>query len=143
MFAFTQSNTFEYSSSKVLLYENGKNAIKTCNICFKTMRGDHLKRHMLKHENRKKGENVEEKELEVLRVVQNYEMIRKNMKKDIAESKRKIELGRIMADIAEKRDMNISLLPKEKQEAIEFFEKFGNKLSCLGIACICRLMLIS
>ena len=103
----------------------GKNATKTCNICFKTMRGDHFKRHMLKHENRKTGENVEEKEceLEVSRVEQNYEMIRKNMKKDIAESKRKIELGRKMADIAEKDNMNISLLPKEKQEVIEFYEK--------------------
>ena len=26
------------------------NLPKTCDICFKTMRGDHLKRHMLKHD---------------------------------------------------------------------------------------------
>ena len=44
-----------------------------------------------------------------------------------AESKRKIELGRIMADIAENDNVNISLLPKEKQEAIEFYEKYGKK----------------
>merc|ERR1711954_145219 len=28
----------------------GKNLKKTCNVCFKSMRGDNLKRHMKKHE---------------------------------------------------------------------------------------------
>ena len=81
----------------------------------------------------KKDENVEEKEceLEVLKVEQNYEMIAKNMEIDIAESKRKNELGKIMTDIAEKDNMNISLLSKEKQEAIDFnkknWTKYGEK----------------
>ena len=57
MFAFTQSNRFKYSTSKVLLYKNGKNATKTCNICFKTMRGDYLKMHMLKHEKERNSES--------------------------------------------------------------------------------------
>ena len=43
MFAFTQSNTFEYSSSKVVLYKNGKNIAKTCDICFKAIECGHLK----------------------------------------------------------------------------------------------------
>ena len=107
----------------------GRNLPKTCDICFKTMRGDHLKRHMLKHvngrmERMKKVEEcyirmvkchycnytsnrsfnmrrhmlkhvngrMEEKECEkqVLRVEQNYEMIRKNLHMQCAESKRKI-----------------------------------------------------
>ena len=68
------------------------------------------------------------KKVEVLRVEQNYEMIRKNMKIDIAESKRKIELGRIMTDIAEKENMNVSLLPKDMQEAIHLYEKFGQNI---------------
>ena len=39
-----------------------------------------------------------------------------------------------MADIAEKDNMNISLLPKEKQDVIEFYEKYGkNKLSSAQI----------
>ena len=28
----------------------GRNQTKTCNVCFKSMRGDNLKRHMKKHE---------------------------------------------------------------------------------------------
>ena len=67
-----------------------RNLPKTCDICFKTMRGDNLKRHMLKHVNGRM-KKVEEKECEkVLRVEQNYEMIEKNMEIDIAEIKQKI-----------------------------------------------------
>ena len=42
------------------------NLPRTCNICLKTMRGDHLKRHMLKHVNGRMEEmkKVEEKECE-------------------------------------------------------------------------------
>ena len=57
MFVFTQSNRFEYSSSKVLLYKNGKNAPKNCEICFKTMLGDYLMRHMIIHEKGRKSES--------------------------------------------------------------------------------------
>ena len=65
-----------------------RNLPKTCDICFKTMRGDNLKRHMLKHVNGRM-KKVEEKECEkqVLRVEPNYEMIEKNMEIEIAESK--------------------------------------------------------
>ena len=28
----------------------GRHQTKTCNVCFKAMRGDHLKRHMKRHE---------------------------------------------------------------------------------------------
>ena len=76
---FTQSNRFEYLSSKVQLYKNGKNATQTCDICFKTMRGDHLKRHMMTHMNGRKEEKEEQKDDEVqTEVEQNYEIIRKN-----------------------------------------------------------------
>ena len=55
--------------------KNGKNATKTCDICFKTMCGDNLKRHMMKHMNGRKEEKEEEKDnefqIEVLRVEQN------------------------------------------------------------------------
>ena len=43
----------------------GKNATKTCDICFKTMRGDNLKRHMMKHMNGRKEEKEEQKDNEV------------------------------------------------------------------------------
>ena len=90
---------------------------------------------MLKH---KKNENVrmedmkkvEEKEVEkqVMTYEQKYEMIRKDAHMEHAESKRKIELGRILVDIAEKDGLNTFLLSKDKQEAIEFYEKFGQNM---------------
>ena len=99
------------------------------------MRGDNLKKHMLTHE---KHENVrmedmkkfEEKEVEkqVLTYEQKYEMIEKEMEMVYAESKRKIERGRIMADIAEKKNMNTSLFPKDMQEAIDLYEKFSQPM---------------
>ena len=33
-----------------------------------------------------------------------------------------------MTDIVEKDNMNVSLLPKDKQEAIHFYEKFGQNM---------------
>ena len=105
--------------------KHGKIATKTCDICFKTMRGDNLKRHMMKHMNGRKEEKEEQKDNEV---EQNYEIIRKNMLIQYAESKRKIELGRIMTDIAVKENINTSLLPKDMQEAIEAYEKFGKNI---------------
>ena len=35
----------------------GKNVTKTCDICFKTMCGDYLKMHILKHEKERKSES--------------------------------------------------------------------------------------
>ena len=54
-------------------------------------------------------------------------MIEKNLEIDIAESKRKIEWGRIMTDI-EKNSMNTSLFPKHIQEAIDLYKKFGQNM---------------
>ena len=84
---------------------------------------------MLKHKKHENG-RMEEKECEkeVLNDEKYYEMIEKNMEINIAESKRKIEWGRIMADIAEKESMNTSLLSKDKQEAIDLYEKFGKNM---------------
>ena len=78
---------------------------------------------MLKHENvrTEEGENIEEKDMKKME----KEVLRVNMRNDIAESKRKIKLGRMMTDIAEEENMDISLLPKDKQEVIDFYEQFG------------------
>ena len=65
------------------------NLPKTCDICFKTMRGDNLKRHMLKHKKHENG-RMEECEKEVLTYEQKYKMIEKNMEMLYAESKRKL-----------------------------------------------------
>ena len=81
---------------------------------------------MLKHENvrTEEGENIEEKDMKKME----KEVLRVNMRNDIAESKRKIKLGRMMTDIAEEENMDISLLPKDKQEVIDFYEQFGQPM---------------
>ena len=128
----------------------GRNLEKTCTVCFKTMRGDTLERHMLKHEKGRKGElnmnqkKEEYKDSEILTdamgvdqndemlersmqvdYTENDEVLERNMESDCAENKRKIELGRRIINIAQRKNMNISLLSKDKQEAIETYEKYG------------------
>ena len=39
-----------------------RNSTKTCDICFKTMRGDYLNTHILKHEITKDLEDIVEKD---------------------------------------------------------------------------------
>ena len=110
------------------------NLPKTCNICFKTMRGDSLKRHhMLKHEKHENVRMEDMKKVEEMTYEQKYKMIEKNMEMLYAESKQKIERGGIMADIVEKKNMDISLLPKDMQEAIEFYKKFGQDMEKKGV----------
>ena len=58
------------------------NQKKTCNVCFKAMRSDNLKRHMKKHERRNEDNIVNNEELE------------KKVSAQMEEFNRKIELGR-------------------------------------------------
>ena len=67
------------------------NLKKTCNVCYKTMRGDNLKKHMKKHE---RGKSCTDEELE-------NEVININK-----EFNRKIELGRKLNKIVNKHGFN-------------------------------------
>ena len=87
----------------------GGNLMKTCPICLKTMRGDHLKRHMKQHE--KKPQPIDEAEThrsgEMKNVDKtetgtslmkykglNFEKLKRNVQCEVDEFERKIELGR-------------------------------------------------
>ena len=41
----------------------GRNQTKTCNVCFKAMRGDNMERHMKRHKGKPRNEDYD-KELE-------------------------------------------------------------------------------
>ena len=85
----------------------------TCRICLKTMRGDHLKRHMKRHEN--KPQSIDEVET----VIQthgsgansvkctrlNLEELENNVDSQVNEFDRKIELGRKLKIIINKHGL--------------------------------------
>ena len=108
----------------------------TCEICSKSFNHkcsmqSHLKQ---KHYRKKEMLNIMKKEkiineIETVRDENKYEMMENEMKIDIVKTKRKIKLGRMMTDIAEKNDMTISFLPKDKQEATYFYKRFGQTMS--------------
>ena len=113
----------------------GRNLEKTCAICFKTMRGDNLKRHMLKHEKGRKGEmNMKQKKeeykdsevlTEVMGVDQNDEMLERSMQLEYEEKERKIKLGRRILYFTYENNINTDLLEGEDKEALNMYLEYG------------------
>ena len=66
------------------------NLKKTCNVCYKSMRGDNLKKHMKKHE-RGNEDNVATNEDQISCTDEELE---KRVSAKMKEFNRKIELGR-------------------------------------------------
>ena len=100
------------------------NLKKTCRICLKIMRGDHLKRHMKQHE--KKTNSIDEV----------TEKIEYNSTVDVAALKNKIvwcgieyqwklELGREMKEIVLDLNIPTASLDRDDMEALESFENRG------------------
>ena len=54
--------------------------------------------------------------------------LEKIWKQTLQKANEKIKLGRMMTDIVEEENMNISFLPKDMQETIDFYEKFGQPM---------------
>ena len=102
----------------------GKNLEKTCAVCFKTMRGNNLKRHMLKHENGRKEElKVNQKKEEQNNI---YDALRKKMTENNEDFERKIELGCKARNIMyENSNLRIAAMTQEIQEAIELYDRYG------------------
>ena len=111
---------------------------KTCDVCCKTMRGDHLKRHMKRHE--KKPYSIDEAQThrsgtcaEMKNVDQaethmsgtssakctniNFEKLKMECIAEGYEFNRKIELGRNLKIIINDQDLNIHPLSWDKKEA--------------------------
>ena len=124
----------------------GRNINKTCEICLKSMRGDHLSRHMKKHD--KRSDEVVDKN------TANCEICMKSMRKDhlkrhmkkhenknnedkkgtlhknvmliMQDFNRKKDMGRKLKEIMDNTaNFNENALPKEMKEALDIFNLYG------------------
>ena len=130
----------------------GKHKTKTCNVCFKSMRGDNLMRHMKKHDEKtednivtkglhdgKTEDNIVTKRLHDVKtennVTTNGEHIRYTDEKFIAVQKRvtaqmeefdrKMELGRYVKLVVDKNGYNVNGLDNDMKEALKTYELHG------------------
>ena len=99
----------------------GRHLEKTCDLCCKRMRSDHLVRHMKTHEKKPNSiDQVTEYNSNV-----NVTALEDSMMNELNEYRRKLELGRQIKEIALKKDMPTVCLSKDKMEALELFENHG------------------
>merc|ERR1711954_40783 len=115
-----------------------RNLKKTCNVCFKSMRGDVLKRHMKKHDV-KTEDNVVNKELydgkTENNVANNEEQksckdekfiaVKKRVFAELEEFDRKMELRRYVKLVVDKHGVNENGLGNDTKEALKTYELHG------------------
>ena len=101
------------------------NKLFTCRICLKTMRGDNLKRHMKRHENKPYSIDVVTEKIEYHSTV-DVVALENEIVWSANEYRRKLELGREIKQIVLKLHAPIACLDKEKMEALELFEEYGD-----------------
>ena len=121
----------------------GGNLMKTCPICLKTMRGDHLKRHMKVHQKKPQPiheaeshssvemKNVDEAETKSSLVKYtglNFEKLERNVDYYVDEFNRKIELGRNLKIIINEKNVNTHALPQNMKDALHTYELYGKKM---------------
>ena len=123
-----------------------RNLTKTCEICLKSMRGDHLTRHMKKHE-KESIDVVDENtaKCEICMKTMRKDHLKRHMKKhekkntrdkkgflnekltlELQDFNRKREMGRKIKEIIEnKANFNENALSKEMKEALDIFNLYG------------------
>ena len=129
-----------------------RNLTKTCEICLKSMRGDHLTRHMKKHEkelivvvdkNSAKCDICMKTMIKdnLKRHMMNHEkknnkdrkgVLYNDMTMEMQEFNRKKKMGRKIKEIKEIKEImennanfNVNALTKEKKEALDIFNLYG------------------
>ena len=124
----------------------GRHQTKTCNVCFKAMRGDHLKRHMKRHEEKTGHEdNVVTYGLNNGETVNEDTIITNGMKKGCTsenfiglekkviglnrEFNRKIELGRNLKLIVDKYGFNENIFESDMKEALQTYKLHGKNMN--------------
>ena len=129
-----------------------RNLTKTCEICLKSMRGDHLTRHMKKHE-KESIDVVDENtaKCEICMKTMRQDNLKRHMKKheknnvkdkkgmlyndvtiEMQEFNRKKEMGRKLKEIMENNvNFNENALSKEKKEALDIFNLYGKSSQLL------------
>ena len=99
----------------------GRHLQKTCDVCCKTMRSDHLKGHMKRHENKPYSIDVVTEKIEYDSTVDVVAL----ESEIVNEYPRKLELGRKIKKIVQELNVPLASLDKEKMEALELFENHG------------------
>ena len=114
----------------------GRHRTMTCNLCCKTIRGDHLKIHMKKHENKPQSIDEAETVKQTYRssaslgkcTSLNLEELKKNIVSQMNEFDRKIELGRNSKIIINECGFNINGLESDMKEALKTYELYGKNM---------------
>ena len=121
----------------------GRNQTKTCDVCFKSMRGDILKRHMKKHDV-KTEDNFLTKGLHDGKTEDNIgtneeqisctdEELEKRVSAKMKEFNRKIELGRKLNKIMDKHGYNENGLDNDMMVALKTYELHGKNMDMKDI----------
>ena len=130
----------------------GRNLIKTCEICLKSMRGDNLKVHMKQHDKKEeiKGDKNSAK-CEICMKTMRKNHLKRHMKKhenknnedkkgmlnqklsfELKEFNRKKEMGRKIKEIMDNTaNFNENALSKESKEALDIFNLYGKSSQIL------------
>ena len=122
----------------------GRHQTKTCKVCFKSMRGDHLKRHMKKHDVKTEDNDVtkglhdgkteddigtNEEQISCI-----DEELEKSVSAQMDEFDRKMELGRYVKLVVDKHGYNVNGLDNDMKEALKTYELHGETKSLIGIS---------
>ena len=124
----------------------GRNQTKTCDVCFKSMRGDVLKRHMKKHErgnddniitkelhDGKTENNVVTKQQQIRYTEEQYIALKNEVYVEMEEFNRKIELGRNLNKIMNEDGLNENGLDNDKKVALKTYELHGKNMDMKDI----------
>ena len=100
-----------------------------CRICLKTMTIDTLKRHLKTYEMMNSIAETHRREKSSDKCTNiNLDMLEKNVEYYVDEFNRKIELGRNLKIIINKRGFNIHALPEYMKEALETYGLYGENM---------------
>ena len=124
----------------------GRHQTKTCDVCFKSMRGDVLKRHMKKHErgnhdniitkelhDGKTENNVVTKQQQIRYTEEQYIALKNEVYAEMEEFDRKIELGRNLNKIMNEDGFNENGLDNDKKEALKTYKLYGKNMDMKDI----------
>ena len=111
-----------------------RNQTKTCDVCFKTMRGENLKRHIIKmnhlqgkvirHE-QENEDNVVNKEQNISYTSVTDEDLEKRFLAKMKKINIKIEMGRKVELIVEKNRYNVNGLSQNMMEVLKIYKLHG------------------
>ena len=121
----------------------GRNQTKTCKVCFKSMRGNNLKRHIKKHDE-KTEDDVVTKGLHDRKTEDNVatngaqisctdDELEKRVSAKMKEFNRKIELGRKLNKIMDKHGYNENGLDNDMMVALKTYELHGKNMDMKDI----------